>query len=175
MQRIFSFDIGIASIGWAILDMNESHGTLMDAGVYTFPKGEHPKNGSSLALPRREARSSRRRIQRRRQRINNIKVLLSKYGYKKASNVTHCVWRLRYEALERKLTNEEFAIILLYFAKKRGYLSSVVTEDDESGKVKKSINELRITFADKKYTLQTRNTKQLVNIYIKNFTPKGCV
>ncbi|WP_334082646.1 hypothetical protein, partial [Helicobacter typhlonius] len=73
-MRIFGFDIGITSIGWAYVESNE----LKDCGVRIFTKAENPKNGKSLALPRREARGARRRLARRKARLNAIKRLLCK-------------------------------------------------------------------------------------------------
>lgn len=52
--KILGFDIGVASIGWAFVE----GGKLKDCGVRIFTKAENPKDGSSLALPRREARGS---------------------------------------------------------------------------------------------------------------------
>ncbi|WP_301204238.1 hypothetical protein, partial [Helicobacter japonicus] len=74
MMKILSFDIGITSIGWAFVEGEE----LRDCGVRIFTKAENPKNGDSLAAPRREARSTRRRLARRKARLNAIKRLLCK-------------------------------------------------------------------------------------------------
>ena len=57
-------DIGIASVGWAVLE-NNTHDEpfrIIDLGVRIFDTAEQPKTGASLALPRREARSARRRL-----------------------------------------------------------------------------------------------------------------
>lgn len=59
--KIYSFDIGVASIGWAVIEDN----ALKDMGVRIFTKAENPKTGESLALPRRAARGVRRRLARR--------------------------------------------------------------------------------------------------------------
>ena len=55
-------DIGIASVGWAVVALNENaepYG-LIRCGSRIFDKAEQPKTGDSLAAPRREARSARR-------------------------------------------------------------------------------------------------------------------
>ena len=60
-------DIGIASVGWAVVALNENaepYG-LIRCGSRIFDKAEQPKTGDSLAAPRREARSARRRLRRR--------------------------------------------------------------------------------------------------------------
>lgn len=72
IMKILGFDIGVTSIGWAFVEGEE----LKDCGVRIFTKAENPKNGDSLAAPRREARSTRRRLARRKARLNTIKRLL---------------------------------------------------------------------------------------------------
>ena len=72
-MRVLGFDIGVASIGWALVEDS----VLKDCGVRIFTKAENPKDGSSLALPRREARSVRRRLARRKARLNELKRLVA--------------------------------------------------------------------------------------------------
>lgn len=72
-MKVLGFDIGVASIGWALVEDS----VLKDCGVRIFTKAENPKDGSSLALPRREARSSRRRLARKKARLNELKRLIA--------------------------------------------------------------------------------------------------
>ena len=72
-MRVLGFDIGVASIGWALVEDS----VLKECGVRIFTKAENPKDGSSLALPRREARSVRRRLARRKARLNELKRLIA--------------------------------------------------------------------------------------------------
>ena len=75
-------DIGIASVGWAVLE-NNSHDEpfrIIDMGVRIFDTAEQPKTGASLAAPRREARSARRRLRRRGHRLERIKKLFEAEG-----------------------------------------------------------------------------------------------
>jgi len=64
-KRIFGFDIGIASLGWAVVDFDDAAdpenniyptGKIVKSGVRCFPVAENPKDGSSLAQPRRQKR-----------------------------------------------------------------------------------------------------------------------
>ena len=64
-------DIGTSSVGWAVLDLDKER--IHDLGVRIFERPEDPQNGDSLAKPRRDARSARRRLKRRRQRLNHLK------------------------------------------------------------------------------------------------------
>ena len=153
--KILGFDIGISSIGWAYVEGGE----LKDCGVRIFTKAENPKDGSSLALPRREARGSRRRLARRKGRLYALKDLVCKeFGLNlgdflspagelpKAyitSKDTKSPYELRAEALNQVLTKAEFARVILHIAKHRGYGNKHAKEsaDDDNGKVKKAMSE----------------------------------
>ena len=73
MEYSLGLDIGITSVGWSVLDFDRER--IADLGVRLFQAGENPKDGSSLAAPRREARSARRRLRRKRQRMEDIRSL----------------------------------------------------------------------------------------------------
>ena len=72
----FGFDIGIASVGWAVL--NETR--IVDLGVRAFDKAETAKEGESLNLARRTARLMRRRLRRRAWRLTKVARLIKKHG-----------------------------------------------------------------------------------------------
>lgn len=163
MVKTLGVDIGIASIGWAIIEGEVIEGKIvakeiLDSGVRIFTKAENPKDKSSLALPRRIARGSRRRIRRRRARIFGIKNFLAKSLNLPLEimlqNDTHPVlfrsskdflspWTLRVEALQRCLKNDELARVILHIAKSRGYdditYSFKESKSDEEGKIAKAI------------------------------------
>lgn len=157
-------DIGIASVGWAVLE-NNSHDEpfrIIDMGVRIFDTAEQPKTGASLAAPRREARSARRRLRRRGHRLERIKKLFQAEGlidieefearYKRAGLPD--VYRLRYEGLDRKLNNDELAQVLLHIAKHRGFKSTSKAEDgadSDTGEVKKSISANKALMSEKGY------------------------
>ena len=152
-QRILGLDIGIASVGWAVIDYSKEDATqnkIVKSGVRIFTQAEHPKDGSSLALPRRLARGARRTLKRKRQRMKAIKRLFTEYFsltkddvfvdevdntiYSKKGRLD--VWQLRAEAVNRKLDNSEFARVLTHIAKRRGYKSNRKVEEkgDSEGK-----------------------------------------
>lgn len=197
-MRVLGFDIGVASIGWALVEDS----VLKDCGVRIFTKAENPKDGSSLALPRREARSVRRRLARRKARLNELKGLVAaEFGlnlkdflanagelprayklskceiadydsYKKrkairknnntqekeklAQELEKCdtnPYKLRFEALNRKLEPLEFARVILHIAKHRGYGNKHAKDsnDDDSGQVKKAISQNANIMSQKGY------------------------
>ncbi|NOZ41822.1 MAG: type II CRISPR RNA-guided endonuclease Cas9, partial [Alphaproteobacteria bacterium] len=134
MAQIIGIDTGIASVGWAVLDLSE--GNIIDAGVRIFEAAENGKDGASLALPRRIKRLARRMADRKRRRKKLIRHLLLSHGFtaddlkrpekgKKTGTVTvPDVWQLRAEALVRKLSPYEFAQILTHINKRRGFKST---------------------------------------------------
>ena len=78
-NTILGLDLGITSIGWALAnvdDTNPANNGIIESGVRIFTIAEHPKDGKSLALPRREARSARRTTKRKAQKLRAVKRLL---------------------------------------------------------------------------------------------------
>ena len=72
----FGLDIGIASVGWAVLGEDR----IIDLGVRCFDKAETAKEGESLNLARRAARLLRRRLRRRAWRLTKLARLLKREG-----------------------------------------------------------------------------------------------
>lgn len=153
MEYTIGLDIGVASVGWAVLT-NDSQGEpchIQDLGVRVFEAAEHPQTGASLAAPRREARGARRRIRRRRHRKERIKALLVKGGVItqeemdrlfQNSGFAQDVYTLRAEGLDRCLTPEEWTRVLLHLSQRRGYRSNSTAEaakDKETGVLKQAL------------------------------------
>lgn len=63
MRYKIGLDIGMASVGWSVLELDDSDEPkkILKMGSRIFEAAENPKDGSSLAKPRREARGIRRR------------------------------------------------------------------------------------------------------------------
>lgn len=150
MKYKIGLDIGIGSVGWSVIKLDEETESpikIEDLGVRKFDVAENPKNGESLAKTRRDARSIRRTLRRRRHRLTRIKNLLitakliSNNDFHKLYSLDP--WQLRAEALDRKLTNIELARIILHISKHRGFKSNRKAEikDDNLGVTLKSINE----------------------------------
>ena len=168
---ILGLDVGISSVGWGLLELKDDDKPykILDTGVRIFTPGEVAKTGASKALERREKRGARRIIQRREYRLDRVRLLLSDYSflpkypcdmlpsdreeyltevynqviqqYYKNKNVNP--YQLKVKALSEKLSNEELAIILVHYAKHRGYKSNREenNSDKESGKIKQAISE----------------------------------
>lgn len=185
-KKIFGFDLGIASIGWSAIEFDNEYfnsetgeiveGHILGAGVRTFPVAENPKDGSSLAAPRREKRLARRICRRKARRLEGIKKLF--VAKKLANNLAELnhlfkakerkdVWELRVDALEQKLSKEELIRVLIHLAKHRGFKSyrkAVEEKDEESGKMLKAINDNKALLSE---------TKTLAQIIVERAGKKG--
>lgn len=131
MRYVLGLDIGITSVGWAVLNLDKHR--IEALGVRAFNAAEDPKTRASLAEPRRLARSARRRIRRRAGRLRRIKELFVEYGLLsrdqldsafQTSNGKPDPWELRAQGLDRLLEAEEFARALFHIAKRRGFKSN---------------------------------------------------
>ncbi len=133
MQYGIGLDIGIASVGWAVvaLDSKELPCGILGMGSRVFSAAEQPKTGASLAAPRREARSARRRLRRHRHRNERIRELLLRTGLLTQDELSALfagrledIYALRIRALDEPVTNTEFARILIHLAQRRGFRSN---------------------------------------------------
>jgi CRISPR-associated endonuclease Csn1 len=158
----FGFDIGMASVGWAVL--NETR--IVALGVRAFDKAETAKEGESLNLARRSARLMRRRLRRRAWRLTKVARLFKRLGliedasyFQKQPNHTDSAWELRREALGRKLQPIEWARVIFHICKHRGFYWTSRAEEKkaegdaagESGKVKKGLANTKKLFELKNY------------------------
>lgn len=156
-------DIGIRSIGWAVLSLNQKDepNGIVDLGVGIFDKAEILNTGESLAKPRRDARSQRRRTRRRGHRIERVENLLANRGliniekFKQRYYMKNLpdIYQLRYRALDEIISNDELGQILVYMAKHRGFKSNRKSEmkDSETGKLLTGIKENENIMEEKGY------------------------
>ncbi len=157
----FGFDIGIASVGWAVL----SETRIVDLGVRAFDKAETAKEGESLNLARRTARLMRRRLRRRAWRLTKVARLLKKHDvisdvalFRPENPFATSLWELRKQGLDRLLDAEEWARVIYHLCKHRGFhwvsKAEKLKDDDsagETGKVKKGLAATNRLMKDKGY------------------------
>lgn len=148
-----ALDLGSTSLGWALVQLNAQHApcALIRAGVRIFPDGRNPKDGSSLAITRREARAMRRRRDRLLKRKARMLRLLVEHGFfpdapdKRKALETLNPYELRAKGLDAALTPAEFARALFHLNQRRGFKSNRRTDkkDNDSGALKAAIGNLR--------------------------------
>lgn len=166
-EIIIGLDIGIASVGWAVL--NETR--IVDLGVRCFDKAETAKEGDPLNLNRRQARLLRRRLYRRAWRLTQLARLLKREGliddaklFAKIPSYTDAVWELRRQGLDRLLTPLEWARVIYHLCKHRGFhwLSkadeAAADSDAEGGRVKQGLKSTKALMESKGY----RSTAEMV-------------
>lgn len=144
-------DIGIASVGWAVVALNENaepYG-LIRCGSRIFDAAEQPNTGESLAAPRREARSTRRRLRRRSLRKADLYELMAQNGLPGRAEIEEAVqaghlpdiYALRVQALDGPVTAMDFARILLHLMQRRGFRSNRKADDaQKDGKLLQAID-----------------------------------
>lgn len=194
-KYILGLDIGISSVGWGLLLLDEDYNPyrILDVGSRIFTPGEVEKTGDSRAKERREKRGTRRIIRRREFRVDRVRNILYEYGFLKRNFDSEVVsevvsekneqltviynnmitnyyrknstnpYKLKVAALDRKLSDEELCIILVHYAKKRGYKSNRESDvnSNDGGKVLKAINENREIMSNKQY-------RTISEMYIKD-------
>ena len=177
INYILGLDIGIASVGWAMVEIDEAENPirLIDLGVRVFERAEVPKTGDSLAAARRLARSVRRLTRRRAHRLLRARRLLKREGVLQAADfdengliksLPNTPWQLRAAALDRKLTPLEWSAVLLHLIKHRGYLSQ---RKNESETADKELGALLKGVANNAHTLQTGDFRTPAELALNKF------
>ena len=177
INYILGLDIGIASVGWAMVEIDEEENPirLIDLGVRVFERAEVPKTGDSLAAARRLARSVRRLTRRRAHRLLRARRLLKREGVLQAADfdengliksLPNTPWQLRIAALDRKLTPLEWSAVLLHLIKHRGYLSQRKNEDKTADK---ELGALLKGVADNAHALQTGKFRTPAELALNKF------
>lgn len=142
MKHVIGLDIGIASVGWSVINLERNR--IEDLGVRVFSAPEHPKDGSSLAKKRREAGGARKRIQRKRTRLLGIRQLFQEYGVLSLqemdalfqSSLNKNPYEIRVDGLSRRLSSTEWFQALYHIAKHRGFQSTKKTPPNSKEKEK---------------------------------------
>lgn len=190
MKYSLGLDIGTTSVGWAVI--NEEIKRIEDLGVRIFDTPENPKDGTSLATPRRTKRSMRRRLGRRRQRLNYLKNFFINNNLLDKNQVEAILdptlkpqinpYEARQKAIEQTVSNEELFAALYAIAKRRGYKSNrkkIEESDKESGRILAAIKHNKeylskyktigsVLYSDENFSAHKRNkTDSYQNSFIR--------
>lgn len=148
-KLILGIDMGIADVGVCLMDELNHEIVLMATHLFDCPR--NPKDQTSLASTRRQARSQRRNIARRAARKRHIREILLAHGV--IPEGADAEWfsvrkgeqdniQLRVKGLSEILSSREFARVLYGFASRRGYIDHGKADNDkDAGKVKKALKE----------------------------------
>lgn len=153
-NRVLGIDLGIASCGWALIEVDiessdRPDGTIIGLGTWMFDAPETDKERTPTNQVRRLHRGQRRVIRRRRQRMNQVRSVFVAHGLLATAEKDSLKqpgrdpWKLRAEALDRSLEPYELAVALGHIARHRGFKSNKKSDGsnaaDDSSKMLKAI------------------------------------
>lgn len=157
MKKILGLDLGVSSIGWALVneaeESNESS-SIIKLGVRVNPltvdEQQNFEKGKSITTnaDRRLKRGMRRNLQRYKLRRENLIECLKRNNIINDSSIlcengnrtTFETYNLRAKAVNEKVSLNELARILLMINKKRGYKSSRKAKSSDEGNVIDGMN-----------------------------------
>lgn len=172
MKRVLGLDLGVTSIGFSLLEIEEKDGTTIfnELASNSVIFSEYMK-----AEDRRNFRSSRRRNERTSRRKENIRKLLVSFNLatkeildnptKYFNNLTKAYkepYTLREEAIKgKKLTKEEFTFSLYTIVSRRGYTNLFAKQDSdkeakESEKINSSIQNNKNIYKNSNFVLPSK-------------------
>ena len=106
-------DLGINNVGWAKYDLDKK--TIVDKGIVRFKE-------SSDAQDRRSIRGARRLRKRKQHRVERLAIELANINFCTTRSYETELLDKRIKGLNEKLTEQEIANIIYYFAIHRGYI-----------------------------------------------------
>lgn len=150
MKTIFGLDLGIASIGWAVIreqEQTEEKTKIESAGVRISTLDGSAisayKRGESVGTNaiRTQKRGMRRNLQRYKLRRKNLRECLLRYGWIKPDTSLNEVGQARFHTYEQRakaatepISLADMARVLLMINKKRGYKSNRKDNTDKDKK-----------------------------------------
>lgn len=183
MARVWGFDIGTTSIGWAVIEheVAQEAGRIIGMGVRIFPEARDP-DGTPLNQTRRQKRMARRQLRRRRERRKALNQMLADAGLLPPfSKDKDSAWSrvmalpplpIRARALSERIEPHELGRALYHLAKRRHFKGRDLEESDtpeaEDADEKAASDARKRTIAEFKATGRT-----LVEALSVNFPAQG--
>lgn len=153
---ILGLDMGVGSVGWGcvLIDDNEEPIRILDLGSRIF-------DSSSNALEdRRVARGTRRLLRRRKGRVKFVKTLFHKYHYLDDNTLENIygrkgislpdVYQTKLKGKNDKLSYEELYLVLVHYAKGRGFKSNRKKDENNVKDSGATNDEQKLLFAKKR-------------------------
>lgn len=159
MKYRIGLDIGIGSVGWAVVFLEEAGhpAKLEDFGVRIFQSGEHPKDSKTLCSIRREDRGVRR-LERRcayrkkilKNHFQNIGLIGDRFYDELAACKDADVFALKVKGLDEKLTAAELYRCMIHTCNHRGYKDfyDPNPEDKDAGMLESAANAFEKSFKE---------------------------
>lgn len=113
MQYIVALDIGVASVGFAVIDKKTE--TVIEAGSNIFPEASATDNQM-----RRGMRQARRLTRRKRTRLDDFTKLWEEYAFAIPQVQENDIVGLKVKALRESISLDELYLILYSYLKYRG-------------------------------------------------------
>lgn len=144
MSLNLGLDIGIASVGWAVVNDNGDRSRIEGLGVRLFDSGESTRVKDTKNQIRRQKRGARRNIRRRKFRREYLKNYLEEVGLISSQGLMDKLkmsqynpYELKYRGQKGKLMPWELGATLLHYSNHRGY--NEFYESEESNDEKREI------------------------------------
>lgn len=152
MKKILGLDLGVGSIGWALVNEAEQadeKSSIIKLGVRVNPLTVDEQTNFEKGKPitttadRTLKRSMRRNLQRFKLRRDNLIEILKENNFitdneilsENGNRTTFETWRLRAKAAVERIELNELARVLLAINKKRGYKSSRKAKSADEGEL----------------------------------------
>ncbi|NPD32805.1 type II CRISPR RNA-guided endonuclease Cas9 [Eggerthellaceae bacterium zg-997] len=172
---VLGLDIGIASVGWAILDLANSH--IVAVGVRVWDKSEHPRDGRSYAKIRRLQRATRNNTARRKNRAKHCLKIMKKHGL--LSSEVDADWlqtrkgdkptgKLRVKGLDFLLTERQWAQVLYSLVKSRGYIDHSTDADLAAKMARQGSSSVNEGSSDSGVSDEEKDDKKTLDAILRN-------
>jgi CRISPR-associated endonuclease Csn1 len=165
MQTIWGFDLGVTSVGWAVISQPEGNpgedtGKVLRMGVRIFPETREPAKaggpGEALNATRRIKRLMRRTLRRKRWRRVKLREALTEAGLlppeaierddkRRQPPAGQDPYALRARGLTEALAPHDVGWALLHLLKRRGYQGSRKRDAEEKAPAKDADDEAKAT------------------------------
>ncbi|CAM3086699.1 type II CRISPR RNA-guided endonuclease Cas9 [Streptobacillus ratti] len=139
MNYCLGLDLGVASIGWAVTEINEKNEPirLVDANSVIFKPLDNDK-GKLYNEERRDKRGSRRILRRKKYRVERTKMLLLNSSFLTKDEIDNLyigqlddIYNIRLRGLKEQLNKNEIARLMIFYCKNRGFKSNRKIEEIE--------------------------------------------
>lgn len=154
MKKRLGLDLGVASVGWGLLELDDDENPrrIIDLGSFCFSELEKGKKGELDNVKRRKKRGARRQRRRKVYRLQKTRKLFveSKLTssedefFEFIKNNKENVLELKLKGLNKELTKLELCKVLYNYMKYRGYISSRKA-DEKASSDKKLLNKIKDT------------------------------